>query len=141
MTHAENPANPVVTLIERAMNQVPDKKLKSVALAIDYSYNNLWGVYREWRNMPVLPLLRLCKFMGLNEAQAFELFQEQPEPRNKAPRYEKTGLDEGDIVFGEGPFPVTDEHRNNPRQHDGIELDEADMTFGTEPPSVPGEEK
>jgi len=101
---AENPANPVISLIEHAMmSKIPDKKLKSLALAIDYSYNNLWGVYREWRNMPILPLLRLCKFMGLDEAEALKLFQEQPEPRNKAPRYEKTELDEGDLIFGEQP--------------------------------------
>lgn len=86
----ENPANPVVCIIENAMNLMPDKKLKSLAVVIDYSYNNLWGVYREWRNMPILPLLRLCKFVGIHEVQAIELFQEQPEPRNKAPRYDGT---------------------------------------------------
>lgn len=88
LTKPENPENPVVGLIEQAILKVPDRKLKSVALKIDYSYNNLWGVYREWRNMPILALVRLCRFMGLHEVQALELFEAQPEPRNKAPRYE-----------------------------------------------------
>lgn len=102
LARAESPANPVVSLIEHALLKVPDAKLKSLALAIDYSYNNLWGVYREWRNMPILPLLRLCKFVGIDEVQAIKLFQDQPEPRNKAPRYDGA----------ESKEPVTDETKS-----------------------------
>lgn len=85
---SEAPLNPVVSLIDQAMNRDEAMNLKSLAVEIDYSYNNLWGVYREWRNMPVFPLVRLCKRLDMSEAQALELFQKQPEPRNKAPRYE-----------------------------------------------------
>ena len=141
LARTENPANPVVPLIEQAMNQMPDEKLKTLALTIEYSYNNLWGVYREWRNMPILPLLRLCKFMGMNEAQALELFQDQPEPRNKAPRYEKKALDDEDIVFGLEHPPAAVKHRSNPHQLNPTEEDKLDITNREEVSNISDDEK
>lgn len=102
----DNPANPVVALIEQALLKIEGNRLKSLSPFIGLSYNNLWGVYREMRNMPVIPLSKLCHLLGMTDGDALRLYQLQPvEPRNKPDRTPKPPPDPelgpDDVTFGE----------------------------------------
>lgn len=72
--------NPVISLINAAIDQTPGRSLQEVASAIGYSYRNLWCAYRGYRKMPILALRALCRQVGGTDTDALELFERQPTP-------------------------------------------------------------
>jgi len=73
------PGMVVPELIDRAVAMLPSgsRDIKELAKRIDYTYQNLWSVYRCVRPMPALRLKDLCRFIGLSDTQVIELMEEQ----------------------------------------------------------------
>lgn len=73
--------NPVITLVNRALELTKYGQLKEVADYIGIDQMHLVNIYNEHSNMSIRPLQRLCHSLGLMDGnEIIEIFLSQPLP-------------------------------------------------------------